>query len=472
MIKISIFWKTILLFLAYLFLANGVMLLFYFLTESPETITSDITKAVITDASVITKNIEDEIKNRKDTQEVKSLEELKMLKGIVEKENRYVRVLNLSGDIVFETPIEAGRRSERLTEKEIIEVQKRGFLIGKGHATFFRSTIEITLPLKAEGKTLGLIQVSYPKTNPSRLKKIISFAIVIEAIIIAFLAMLFSKWFSIPIRELIRAAEQIAKGNLGYHAEVKSSDEIGDLTNTFNYMSKTLADMTKLRRELTADISHELRSPLTRIRVSAESLVDKVVDDENEKEMHLQAICKEVDDLNSLIGDLLELSKLELDRVKMEYSPTSLKEVINSVVTKMTPVIKRGKVSVEVYIEEQIPDILLDGKGISRVLANLLDNSLKYTNSNGKIKISVTEKDSFINVSIEDNGKGIPQEELPFIFERFYRIDKSRARETGGTGLGLAIAKQIVKAHGGEIFAQSKAGEGTIMTFSLPKRRR
>jgi len=230
--------------------------------------------------------------------------------------------------------------------------------------------------------------------------------------------------------------------------------------------------MTKLRRELTADISHELRSPLTRIRVSAESLVDKVVDDENEKEMHLQAICKEVDDLNSLIGDLLELSKLELDRVKMEYSPTSLKEVINSVVTKMTPVIKRGKVSVEVYIEEQIPDILLDGKGISRVLANLLDNSLKYTNSNGKIKISVTEKDSFINVSIEDNGKGIPQEELPFIFERFYRIDKSRARETGGTGLGLAIAKQIVKAHGGEIFAQSKAGEGTIMTFSLPKRRR
>src|SRR3989338_6599114 len=412
MIKISIFWKTILLFLAYLFLANGVMLLFYFLTESPETITSDITKAVITDASVITKNIEDEIKNRKYTQEVKSLEELKMLKGIVEKENRYVRVLNLSGDIVFETKIEAGRRSERITEKEIIEVQKRGFLIGKGHATFFRSKIEITLPLKAEGKTLGLIQVSYQKTNPSRLKKIISFAIVIEAIIIAFLSMLFSKWFSIPIRELIRAAEQIAKGNLGYHAEVKSSDEIGDLTNTFNYMSKTLADMTKLRRELTADISHELRSHLTRIRVSAESLVDKVVDDENEKEMHLQAICKEVDDLNSLIGDLLELSKLELDRVKMEYSPTSLKEVINSVVTKMTPVIKRGKVSVEVYIEEQIPDILLDGKGISRVLANLLDNSLKYTNSNGKIKISVTEKDSFINVSIEDNGKGIPQEEL------------------------------------------------------------
>lgn len=472
MLKISIFWKIILLFLAYLFLVNGIMLLFYFLTESPETITSDITKAVITDASVITKNIEDEIKNRKDTRGVKSLEEIKILKGIVEKKNRHVRVLNLSGDIIFETPLEEGRRSEKLTEKEIIEIQKRGFLIGKGHATFFRSTIEITKPLRVEGKTMGLVQVSYPKTNPSRLQKVISFAVVIEAIVIALLAMLFSKWFSIPIRELIKAAEQIAKGNLGYHAVVKSSDEIGELTNTFNYMSKTLADMTKLRRELTADISHELRSPLTRIRVSAESLVDKVVDDENEKEMHLQAICEEVDDLNSLIGDLLDLSKLELDRIKMEYYPTSLKELVNGVLTKMTPLIKKRKASVEVDIGENIPDILLDGKGISRVMANLLDNSLKFTNSDGRIKVSVYEKDDFINVDVEDNGKGIPENELPFIFERFYRVDKSRTRETGGTGLGLAIAKQIVKAHGGEIFAQSKVGDGTKISFTLSKKRR
>src|SRR3972149_7334396 len=126
MIKISIFWKTILLFLAYLFLANGVMLLFYFLTESPETITSDITKAVITDASLITKNIEDEIKNIKDVQEVKRLEEIKILKKIVENKNRHVRILNLSGNIILETPLEKGRRSEKLTKEEIIEALKKG----------------------------------------------------------------------------------------------------------------------------------------------------------------------------------------------------------------------------------------------------------------------------------------------------------------------------------------------------------
>src|SRR3989304_2916242 len=140
MVKISIFWKTILLFFAYLFLANGIMLLFYFLTESPETITSD---------------------NIKDVQEVKRLEEIKILKKIVENKNRHVRILNLSGNIILETPLEKGRRSEKLTKEEIIEALKKGFLIGKGHATFFRSTIDITLPLKVGGKIIGLVQVSY-----------------------------------------------------------------------------------------------------------------------------------------------------------------------------------------------------------------------------------------------------------------------------------------------------------------------
>jgi len=471
MIKISIFWKTVLLFIAYLFLVNGIMIFFYILTESPESISSEMKKAIIKDALTIGKKLESDVEEKSKIHPGKDLSRFQSLKTIMENEQRHMRILDLSGNVIFETLLEGGIRSASLTENDIRTVQTKGVLIGKGHASLLRSTIEISMPLRLNGKTVGLVQISYPKTNPLRLKKVITFAIVVELIIIALLAMLFSKWFSIPIRELIKAAEQMARGNLGYQAEIKSSDEIGELANTFNYMSKNLADMTKVRRELTADISHELRSPLSRIRVYAESLIDKVVEDEKEKEMHLQAICDEVDDLDLLIGDLLELSKLELDKIEMEYYPANIREVISSVVSKMTPLAKKRGVTVEVDVEEKIPEILLDGKRISRVLSNLLDNSLKYTNNHGKIRIVATEKENSVEVNVEDNGKGIPEEELPFIFERFYRIDKSRARETGGTGLGLAIAKQIIKAHGGEIFVKSKIGVGTTVTFTLPKRK-
>ncbi|OGL45957.1 MAG: hypothetical protein A2149_08930 [Candidatus Schekmanbacteria bacterium RBG_16_38_11] len=470
MVKITIFWRTVLLFCAYLFLVNGTMMLFYILTESPGSLSSEMQKAITSDASTVTKKIEKEMKYKSITEEIKNPADFQELKTVMEKEKRDMQILDLSGNVISEIRLENGIRRKKLTENDIKIIQTKGLLMSKGYAGLIRSTVEIIMPLKIDGKILGFVQISYPKTNPLRLKKVITFAVVVETIIVALLAMLFSKWFAIPIGELIKATEQMAKGNLGYQAKIKSSDEIGELANTFNYMSKSLADMTKVRGELTADISHELRSPLSRIRACAESLADRVIDDEKDKESYLQAICEEVDDLNSLIGDLLELSKLELDKVNLERSLVSPKEIINSVVSKITPIAKRKGVTVEVDIENGIPDLPLDGRRISRVIGNLVDNSLKYTNSHGRIKVTAVEKGDCVEINVEDNGRGIPQEELQFIFERFYRIDKSRARDTGGTGLGLAIAKQIIKAHGGEITAQSKLGEGTKVTFYLPKK--
>ena len=470
MLKITIFWRTVLLFCAYLFLVNGTMMLFYILTESPESLSSEMQKAITSDASTVTKKLEKEIKHKSITEEIKNPADFQFLKTVMEKEKRDMQILDLSGNVISEIHLENGIKRKKLTENDVKIIQAKGLLMSKGYAGLIRSTVEIAMPLKVDGKVLGLVQVSYPKTNPLRLRKVVTFAVAVETIVVALLAMLFSKWFTIPIRELIKATEQMAKGHLGYQAKIKSSDEIGDLSNTFNYMSKSLADMTKMRRELTADISHELRSPLARIRASAESLFDKVIDDEKERERYLQDICEEVDDLNSLIGDLLELSKLELDKVNLERSLVNLKELITGVVSKINPIAKRKGVTLEIDIENRIPELSLDGRRISRVIGNLVDNSLKYTNSHGRIKVTAAEKGDCVEVNVEDNGRGIPQEELQFIFERFYRIDKSRARDTGGTGLGLAIAKQIIKAHGGEITAQSKLGEGTKVTFYLPKK--
>ena len=470
MVKITIFWKTVLLFCAYLILVNSTMMLFYIFTESPASLSAEMGKAIISDTSSVAKKLENEIKGRNIAGKNIKFSDFQFLKNVMEKEKRDIRVLNLSGDVIVENFLEEGIRSKNLTEIDFKKINEKGILIRKGHAGLIRSTVEVTIPLSVDGNVLGLVQISYPKTNPLRLGQVVAFAGVIETIIVTLLAMLFSKWFTTPIMKLIKATEQMAKGNLGYQAEIKSSDEIGDLSNTFNYMSRSLADMTKMRRELTADISHELRSPLSRIRASAESLFDKVIDDEKERERYLQDICEEVDDLDSLIGDLLELSKLELDKVSLEYSLVSLKELIASVVSKITPIARRKGVTLEIDMENGIPELPLDGRRISRVLGNLVDNSLKYTTSHGVIKIAAVEKGDFVEVNVEDNGRGISQEELPFIFERFYRVDKSRARDTGGTGLGLAIAKQIIKAHGGEINSQSKLGEGTKVTFYLPKK--
>jgi signal transduction histidine kinase len=152
----------------------------------------------------------------------------------------------------------------------------------------------------------------------------------------------------------------------------------------------------------------------------------------------------------------------------MEMVPSSLQDALSEAIPKFSPLLEEKDISLKKTIPKDIPLVMMDEKRVGQIIANLLTNSLRYTMKGGTIDIGVTRKDSMVEVWIKDTGPGIPKEELPFIFERFYRVDKSRSRTSGGTGLGLAIAKQFVEAHGGKIWAESEVGKGTCITFTLP----
>jgi signal transduction histidine kinase len=278
---------------------------------------------------------------------------------------------------------------------------------------------------------------------------------------------LLSRILTRPIRELTKVAQEMSKGNFGVRVEVRSHDEIGQLGTAFNEMSQRLAEFHNLRMELLADMSHEIRSPLARIQSDAEILIDRQLEKE-EMVQHLKAICEEVRNIDQLIEDLSMLTQLEQNQVELKISPASLEHVLAQEISKFLLQMEKKNITLTQSIPPNIPLVMMDSKRIGQVISNLLMNSLRYTPEGGIVEIGSRKKDGMVEVWVKDSGPGIPQEAISYIFDRFYRVDKSRSRATGGRGLGLAIARQFVKAHGGEIRAESEIGKGTSITFSLP----
>lgn len=270
-----------------------------------------------------------------------------------------------------------------------------------------------------------------------------------------------------PLRQLTKVAKEMSRGNFGVKVEVKSKDEIGQLGVVLNEMSQRLANFHRLRSELLADISHEIRSPLARIQSDAEILIDRDIGKE-EREQHLKAICDEVRNIDHLIEDLYIITRLEQNELELKIEPSSLTNVLNQELAKFLLQIEEKNISLTQHISSNIPLVMMDSMRIGQVVSNLLMNSLRYTPEGGSVEIGAGERNGMVEVWVKDTGPGIPQEAIPYIFDRFYRVDKSRSRATGGRGLGLAIARQFVKAHGGQIRAESEIGKGTTITFSLP----
>ncbi len=229
--------------------------------------------------------------------------------------------------------------------------------------------------------------------------------------------------------------------------------------------------LEEMRVEFVANVSHELRTPLTSIRGFVETLKEGAVDNPEERVRFLNIIEKHADRLNSLINDLLQLSRIESREIKMESRSINLKELIDEVVTDFEERTERKGHTVEVNVSPGLPEIAADRERIEQVLSNLLDNAVKFTPPKGKISLSALDEGEDIRIEISDTGIGIPREYLPRLFERFYRVDKARSKELGGTGLGLSIVKHIVQAHGGTVGAESEPDKGSKFFFTLPNRK-
>jgi signal transduction histidine kinase len=279
------------------------------------------------------------------------------------------------------------------------------------------------------------------------------------------------------VKRVSRTVMQIADGDLSQRVVVNSHDEIGQLgvavnqmANRISIMIEQLKETDARRRELVANVSHELNTPLTSIRGYVETLTmrDHPLTEE-EREKYLNIVNAEVLRLNRLIEDLTELSKLDAKEIALMKSPTEVETLVRRVVSKYELQAQQQHIALSVQSAVDALQIEIDEMRIEQVLANLIVNALRYTPAGGSVSVSVSETPTKVAIVVSDTGQGIPQEDIHHIFERFYRVDKSRSRDGGGTGLGLAIAKHLVELHSGTIEVDSQVGKGTMMVVKLPK---
>jgi signal transduction histidine kinase len=268
-----------------------------------------------------------------------------------------------------------------------------------------------------------------------------------------------------PVEALTAAARQMEAGDLSQRVEVASRDEIGDLARAFNSMADGLAQLEELRRQMVTDVAHELRTPLSNIRGYLEALQDGVV--EPDKGV-IDSIHEDAMLLNRMVDDLQELSLAEAGQLRLERKPVALADVVDRAVEAACPQATAEDLVLSVDVPADLPLVDVDPQRIGQVLRNLLCNAMTHTSPGGEIAITARTEGRWVAVCVRDTGTGIAEEDLPYVFDRFYRADRSRSRATGGAGLGLAIVKQLVEAHGGWIEVEGAVGKGTQFTFSLP----
>jgi len=228
-----------------------------------------------------------------------------------------------------------------------------------------------------------------------------------------------------------------------------------------------LRRLESLRRDFVANVSHELKTPLTAVRGFAETLLSGEVP-EQDVDKYLSVILKHAERLGNLIEDLLELSRIESRKVPLQSAPIDVARVVQAVMNGMEPQLRSKSLTVKL-VEGEPGEALGDRRAVEQVVTNLLDNAAKYTNPGGHLELRVRSEGDHVRVDVQDDGIGIPEEDLPRIFERFYRVEKARSRDLGGTGLGLSIVKHLVQAMDGELFVESEMGSGTTFSFTLPR---
>jgi signal transduction histidine kinase len=278
------------------------------------------------------------------------------------------------------------------------------------------------------------------------------------------------------IARLEDAARKIQSGELSERVNVGGTDEIAALGNAFNQMADRLQsaqqkqkELDAMRRDLVAWAGHDLRTPLTSIQVLVEALSDGVVEDPESTRKYLLQAKKQVDILSLLVNDLFQVSQLDAGGLPLKFETASLTDLISDTLESFSAQAEQRQVHLSGFAAPEVDPLSFDVQHMGRVLNNLVSNALRYTSPGGSVFIQAERLPGMVVVTIRDTGEGIPSEDLPHVFERFYRGEKSRSRASGGAGLGLAIAKGIVEAHGGTISVKSIPEAGTDFTFTLPK---
>lgn len=279
------------------------------------------------------------------------------------------------------------------------------------------------------------------------------------------LTIVLSRKISSPVRALTSTARKLGHGDFSQRVPVKGEGEIGELAQAFNSMAENIERNEKLRKNLVADTAHELRTPLTNLRGYLEAIKDDVVKPDA---VTINSLYEEATLLTRLVDDLQELALADSKELKLFIQAEDISSVIEqAVVSSQSNATDRG-----ILLRKELPDRLpvcdIDSQRIAQVLHNLISNAITHTPREGTVTVSARESGKYVEITVADTGEGIPEDELPNVFERFYRVDRSRSRQTGGTGLGLTIARRLIEAHAGTISVESEPGKGSRFTFTVP----
>lgn len=308
----------------------------------------------------------------------------------------------------------------------------------------------------------------FDKGHGDRLKEDMQMYLIMVATIGSSLAIvitfILSKYLVAPIKNVIETTKRIAKGDYKTRVKVSFKDEIGELCVAVNKMAEGLEETERLRRELVSNVAHELATPLTNISGYLEAMQDGTISDKKLTGSTMKLLKDETNRLTAMVDDVRALSSIENPRMKLKIKAHDPQKLIKQVLARMKPKFKKRDIDLQVEDTDDLPKILVDKEKFYQIMINLISNAITYSPEKGKINITAKHKSDAVCITVEDNGMGIPKKDLPHIFERFYRTDKSRSRRTGGTGVGLTIVKELVEAHGGDVEVKSEVGKGTKFT--------
>lgn len=379
-----------------------------------------------------------------------------------------VRVKDQNGNVLWDAAMHNQGMCQKIIEKMAENVESR---YPNADSTYS----EIPYSIYQTQNKVGLVEIGsygsyylndHDLTFINTLNQVLIGVGVISLIVAIFIAHIIARHLSAPISRVIKSAKAIERGCYTDRIINKSkTTEIMELTLTINNLAETLENQEGLRKRLTQDVAHELRTPLATLQSHIEAMIDGIWKADNER---LESCHDEIVRISKMVGNLEKIAKYESDNLILNKESFDVTELIRRLLQNFEMDYLSKQIQVEIIGENEI--INADKDKISQVIVNLMSNALKYTKTGGEVKISVIGQEKNTGIIIQDNGTGIAKEDIPFVFERFYRSDKSRNSLTGGSGIGLTITKAIVEAHNGTIEVKSESDYGTIFTVWLPKK--
>ena len=401
----------------------------------------------------------------------------KNLEQIARYDNTQILIVDSYGIVRFEYTGSADLASN---EQKLLAVRsdmlsealagRTVYNVGYDNDIYGTPVVSVCMPYSSGGNNIAGILVH---TKMTRFKQMMSYFYVqillsgVISALLAFLLVMHSSYkISKPLRKINLAARELARGNFEKHLDIQDENEIGQLADTFNMMANELQKYEYTRTSFVANVSHELKSPLTSIQGFVQAILDDTIE-EADKKQYMEIVLAETKRLNTLIGDLLDLAKFESGQFPLNKTEWDINELIRQTLIKFITKIEDKSIEVVVNIPETHDIIYADKDRFAQVLTNLIDNAVKFCQPGGELKVWTHKLDGKINVSISNTGQTIPPEDLPFVFDRFFKVDKSHNRKAGGTGIGLSIVKNIIMQHGEDIWVTSKAETGTIFTFTV-----